>query len=41
MLYREGDLSDRIFIVVSGTFKVTKRIEVCETEQESYGTQLE
>ena len=41
MLYREGDRSDKIFIVVRGTFKVTKQIEVCDTEQESHGTQLE
>ena len=41
MLFREGDRSDKLFIVVSGTFKVTKQIVFYATEKESKGTQYE
>ena len=34
ILYKEGDVADRVFFVVSGEFKVTKRIVLIDKKLE-------
>lgn len=38
MLYKEGDRADRIYFVINGEFKVTKKIIVLSKESDKDGS---
>ena len=41
MLYREGERADRVFFVIKGEFKVTKKIVLVDKKKEEHKTQVE
>ena len=41
MLFKEGDRADKVFFVIKGEFKVTKKIFVVDKKQEENNLQME
>lgn len=41
MLYKEGEKADRVFFVIKGEFKVTKKIFIVDKNQEENNSQMD
>ena len=41
MLFKEGERADRVFFVIKGEFKVTKKIFIVDKNQDENNSQLE